>query len=388
MKSMLAVVGIIGWLGQCGPVALPRQIPHYDRAATAGTGAEPDAAIDEPDDVAADGGIPNQAGPCQGPPGLYAAGSCQALAEGVQPYRPNYPLWSDDAEKERFIYLPSGTQIETENPDRWTFPKGTRLYKTFSLSGVRLETRLLEKVADDPGIDSWTLTAYQWNEDQDGVSLADPDGVPDALGTQHDIPSQAQCRGCHTMPGLDVANGFGAVQLNHDGPGITLKQLIAEDLLINPEGEPNVSVETAVIPGDASAKAALGYMHANCGNCHGGPSPRVGLTLWMPVGTLDVASAPALTTGGCACLSRWTGRENPAGEPYEVRIAPGHAAISGIVGRMSVRGMGEQMPPFGTEQVDPDGVFAVSTFIDALDDAGCIPALACADPTPVQAPAE
>jgi predicted neuraminidase len=63
----------------------------------------------------------------------------------VRSYRPKYELWSDGSTKQRFIYLPPNTQIDTTNPDRWAFPQGTRLYKTFSIDGLRLETRVSEK---------------------------------------------------------------------------------------------------------------------------------------------------------------------------------------------------------------------------------------------------
>jgi hypothetical protein len=33
---------------------------------------------------------------------------------------------------------------------------------------------------------------------------------------------------------------------------------------------------------------------------------------------------------------------------------------------MSVRGTRDQMPPLGSEQVDPDGIIAVSNWIDDL----------------------
>jgi len=89
---------------------------------------------------------------CQGPPGLYENGSCSKLASGVRPYEPAYALWSDGAEKERFIYLPPGSKIDTQNPDRWRFQVGTRLYKTFAVDGRRIETRLIEKVADGAGV--------------------------------------------------------------------------------------------------------------------------------------------------------------------------------------------------------------------------------------------
>jgi hypothetical protein len=324
-------------------------------------------------DAGADAGFDASTATCSGPPGLYADDACQLLGSGVQPYRPRYELWNDGATKERFIYLPSGAQIDTSNPDRWSFPLGTRIYKTFALDGVRLETRMLEKTGQAPGIDSWTLISYAWSADQRSVSPADAAGSSNVLGTSHDIPSQAQCRTCHNMPSGDAANGFGAIQLNHDDAGLTLRRLLDENWLVNgtPGAAPNVSLDSARIPGDATAQAALGYLHGNCGHCHGGPSPRANMRLWSTVGVSQLSAAPIFQTAVCQCLQRWTGRQNAAGDPYALRVAPGHAVISGVVGRMSARTAGEQMPPLGTEMVDPSGLAAVRAWIDSLDPSAC-----------------
>lgn len=299
---------------------------------------------------------------CQGPPGLYENGSCSKLADGVRPYEPAYALWSDGAEKERFIYLPSGSKIDTQNPDRWKFPVGTRLYKTFAVDGRRIETRLIEKVADGVGVASWSFGAYAWDAEQRHTTLAPSNGVRDALGTSHDIPSQAECVRCHSLSGdVDVINGFGALQLNHPGAGVTLRSLLREDLLLNTRGsEPNVTLDNSNFSGDKLTEGALGYLHANCGHCHGGTKPPFGLSLWSTVGTSDERETPTFRTAVCQALRRWTP------PPYVLRIAPGSSQTSGIVGRMNARGSNAQMPPLGTEQIDPAGLAAVSNWIDSL----------------------
>ena len=115
--------------------------------------------------------------PCDGPPGLYVEGSCTELAAGVRPFRPRFQLWSDAAEKERFVFIPENGVIDTSDPDRWLFPVGTVFWKTFSRGGVRLETRILTKVAAGEGMDSWTFQTYGWNQTQDDVTLVGVDGL-------------------------------------------------------------------------------------------------------------------------------------------------------------------------------------------------------------------
>ena len=406
MKPILGVAVLLTWFTRCPEVDLPHGHHHGHGHPQAGAGAEqePDAGDDAA--IAIDAGEPAPPVPCDGPPGLYVEHSCDQLATGVRHYEPLYELWSDGATKDRFIFLPEGKQIDVANPDRWTFPLGTRLYKTFSVEGRRIETRVIEKIKDEPGVESWTFLAYRWSDDELSVSAADPAGESNVLGTQHDIPSQTQCKGCHTMTtsvpttitdattgavttaavtkNQDAVNGFGAIQLNHPdaGAGVTLRDLKLRGVFFNSTGGPGVDVDAAHIPGDAKAQAALGYLHANCAQCHGGASPRAGLNMTAKVGMTTLDDAPTVKTGVCACLGRWTGRSNPDGQPYVRRAVSGHSEISGIVGRMSVRGAGEQMPPLGTEVVDDVGLAAVSDWIDSLDPTACDARPACPPPMP------
>lgn len=34
-------------------------------------------------------------------------------------FTPRFPPWSDGSSKQRFIWLPSGDQIDSRNPDEW-----------------------------------------------------------------------------------------------------------------------------------------------------------------------------------------------------------------------------------------------------------------------------
>src|SRR5688572_17338840 len=47
--------------------------------------------------------------------GLFAAAGAQALAQNVSAYTPNYALWSDGADKSRWISMPEGGWIDTSD---------------------------------------------------------------------------------------------------------------------------------------------------------------------------------------------------------------------------------------------------------------------------------
>lgn len=305
--------------------------------------------------------------PCVGPPGLYREGSCSTLAEGVRVYQPRFSLWTDDAVKERFIYLPPGTQIDTSMPNDWVFPVGTRIYKTFSIDGVRLETRMLHKDRLGTGPTAWQMRTYAWNAAQDRARdvTNEPLSVREnVLGTDHDIPSGAQCRECHRAS-LDTSNSFTAIQLNHELDGLNLEQLMREEVLTNA-----IDPAAARIPGTAEEVAALGYLHANCGNCHRqtppdagcvDPACGTGLHLWVEVGLPDVAATAAYRTA--------VGVAGSYPHPSVVgacRVHPGHPELSTVIYRSSERGVSAQMPPLGTEFVHEAGLEILRTWIRGL----------------------
>ncbi|MFT5357528.1 MAG: cytochrome c553 [Polyangiales bacterium] len=345
----------------CGDDDSPSDAGGRSDAATADSsamldGGPEDVPMDVPQDIPPD--VPPDvfdAGPaCEGPPGLYRLPRCTELADGVRAYSPNYWLWSDGADKERFISLPEGGLIDTSDPNNWIYPVGTRVWKTFLVGGLRIETRLLEKYEEGAGFDSWNTQTFAWNEEQDFVEEV-VGGRENALGTDHDIPSRGMCIQCHGQTGRDdFLTSFTAIQLNHEDAGFSLAELNDEGWLSE-----NISIRDAVIPGTPEESEALGYLHANCGNCHGNRGAPSGLSMWVDVGIdlvdetatyITAVGAPSLRVDGDAT----------------VRIVPGDSGQSVAFRRMQSRMVGLQMPPIGTEFVDDDGSLVVQTWIDGL----------------------
>lgn len=318
-------------------------------------GTEADGGVDAPTDASVDDDVGSDVGhPCNGPPGLYVDGSCTELRLGVRRFEPRYPLWSDGATKERFVYLPPGGIIDTSDPDRWVFPVGTTFWKTFIRDGLRIETRINEKVGAGVGPSAWRLRTFAWSADQTSVSEV-TEGVPDALGTGHDIPATSLCVRCHAGATADVGLGFSAIQLNHAGSEVSLAGLVADGVLSSP-----IPTTAAVVPGDATTEAALGYLHANCGNCHGGPNPEPAadpMVLWIDVGARDVSATGPYTTA-VGHRSSWAGAS--------MRVSPGMPDTSAIILRMQTRVATDQMPPIASELPHPEGIGAVRAWIRGL----------------------
>ena len=298
--------------------------------------------------------------------GLYSDFENEVLAPGVREYEPQFELWADGATKRRFVYLPPGAKIDTSDMDFWEYPVGTRLWKEFWRDGVRVETRLLYKIRAGTGRGSWRMIGFAWNAEQT-EAVADIGGRDNALGTDHDIPPLLECLQCHDNA-HDVALGFSAVLLDHDGEGVTLSDLIAQDKLSAPPagtGSPYFPV-----PGDATEQAALGYLHANCGGCH---NPRsevfmsgdalMNLRLFVDE-IATVQDSPAFNTAVCGEMQK------PIAGADQI-IVPGQPEVSAMFLRMNQRRTEDQMPDVGSELVDDTGLASIRAWIESI--AACPP---------------
>jgi hypothetical protein len=283
--------------------------------------------------------------------GLYADIAQGELAAGVVAYTPNFSLWSDGSEKQRWISLPEGRHIDTSNMDEWDFPVGTKVWKQFTLDGVRIETRLLEKRGASET--DWLALSYVWNREETEATAA-PLGVLDARGSTHDVPAAAECIACHGGRRSFVL-GFSAVQLQHPAQAgeFTLDVLVDQERLsLSPEAQP-------VVPGNAAEVAALGYLHANCSHCHNQSRPaHDGARCFDPQDGLDFTLAVDRLgdTAATATYRTAVGGAVEAGRPGDSRLLE----------LVNTRGFFRQMPPLATERVDAEAVANIRTWIEAL----------------------
>jgi hypothetical protein len=306
--------------------------------------------------------------------GLYAAGSVTEITPAAIPFSPQYPLWSDGATKRRWIALPPGTAIDASNPDAWVFPVGTKLWKEFSL-GRRIETRYIERVADG----SWRFATYVWNEQGTEATLAPAGGIAawplrqaSRDGT-YAIPAELDCRACHEGAPAPVL-GFSALQLSPErdplaphaeASSIDLRALVARGLVRNLS--PSVlATPPRIAARTPTERAALGYLHGNCGHCHSVPDDS---SAAVPVGI--VLAQSALRDDPRAGQIRRTlietaSRFRPHGgtEALTRLVVPGRSQASVLPLRMRSRDPRVQMPPLGTALADEQAVALIERWID------------------------
>jgi hypothetical protein len=275
--------------------------------------------------------------------GLYTDIASKQLAPDLREFVPAHPLWSDGAEKRRWLRLPAGARIDSADMDNWLFPIGTVLFKEFALDGKRLETRLITRTGE--GDDDYWMGAFVWRDDESDALFV-PDGQRDVRGTGHDVPEVKNCFTCHNGARGRVL-GFSAVQ-QPDAAGDVLSVV------------PEAPFAT---PGDFHTGAALGYLHGNCAHCHnprGSARPDTDMDLRLSVEDRAPEQTRAyLSTVGVEL-------QNFDDTALTLRVAPGEPAQSALLFRMTERGPKTQMPPLATELTDPDGIDLVRAWIDAL----------------------
>jgi len=304
--------------------------------------------------------------------GLYAASG--AIDPSNHVFVPQYPLWSDGAKKSRWIHLPEGSTIDVTHVDLWRFPAGTKLWKEFAWEGRKIETRMLWKAGEE-----WVFASYLWAEDQRDARLAPEGGLSNVFeiepGKWHSIPSTGDCHACHESSPATVL-GFNALQLSDDRDplaphaeplpsGALTNRSLVESGKLDPPRPELASEPPRIRAASPTARAALGYLSANCGGCHNGSGPlsRIGLSL------LHTEEEPSQTEAALRTAVDVPGRyrlPNVSADSSRV-VAPGAPERSSLLYRVRSRRPASQMPPLGTVIADAEAVQLIERWIEELE---------------------
>ena len=309
--------------------------------------------------------------------GLFASVQDHRMHPALIPYSVNAPLWSDGADKDRWIALPDETRMQFKSKGGWEFSDAAVLVKTFSLElekGVtasrrRIETRLLTRQQGQ-----WHGYTYVWNDEQTDAALVESSGrdvklvirdsaVPGGERVQTwRLPSRAECMVCHSRAANFVL-GLSVLQMNrrHDYGTTSDNQLkVLKQLGVftgdtrpgNPQDHSRL-----VDPYDARADLTMrarSYLHANCSQCHvvaGGGNSQINLAFAASLaGTKLIDTLP---------------QHRSFGVPGTTLVKPGHPNKSILYQRTTRRGKG-QMPPLATSLVDRRGAQLLFDWINSL----------------------
>lgn len=301
---------------------------------------------------------------------------------GLIPYDVNTPLWTDGAEKKRWIAVPNdgvadkaGEKINFDAEDSWFFPKGTVIVKQFDLPVDetnptvlrRVETRFL--VHGDDG--AWFGFTYKWRADGTDADLLYAGDSASISITQAgggtrlqtwDFPSRSDCLACHNGNAGRVL-GLRTHQINRNltypATGRSDNQLRT----LNHLGLFSPALDEAAISGylksvpitDASASLETkvrSYLDSNCSHCHqpGNLAVNMDARFTTPLAQQQLINAPVLYDLGVAGAKV---------------LAPQSISQSILHHRLSVTGL-HQMPPIGRNTVDTAAVNLLVSYINSL----------------------
>jgi uncharacterized repeat protein (TIGR03806 family) len=286
-------------------------------------------------------------------------GSAAAPGSELIPYTLATPLFSDYAEKQRFIYLPRGSKVSVaEGFGRISFPVGAAIIKSFGYldGGGKLgviETRVLLHRKT-----GWTALPYIWNADgsdadlrlgggRQSVNITRVNGVTQRIS--YAVPNKNQCKQCHLanekiepigplLGNMQFANKAdkGRLLANASMPSTVINMLRWDDKSANID------------------QRARSYLYVNCAHCHrpSGSASNSGLYFDESTGTP--------TAYGIGKHPVAAGRGSGGNEFV---IVPGHPEQSILLHRMKSLETGVSMPELGRATVHDEGVSLLEEWI-------------------------
>lgn len=289
--------------------------------------------------------------------GFFDDARAQQPAARVTPYRLNTPLYSDGADKLRFLYLPDGTPMSADGEGLLDIPVGAALIKTFAF-GEGAERRLIETRVLLHRTDGWLALPYLWNEDQTDARLAIAGArvdvtTPQGEAISYRVPNKNQCKDCHGLDGAVVPIGPKARNLSHEWLG----EMVAAGRLDTVPQDADTLPLWEARGGVDLTSAARAYLDVNCAHCHrpGATASNSGLDLRWEQGDpykLGIGKRPVAAGRGAG------------GHLFD--IVPGSPDSSILTYRMASPEPGVAMPELGKATVDEEGLTIVRRWIEEM----------------------
>ena len=293
----------------------------------------------------------------------FFEGSAAKPSTALLPYALRTPLFSDYAEKQRFLYLPPGKSYTVDQMGRLQFPVGSALIKSFGYHDAAgnlniIETRLLLHRAE-----GWVALPYVWNADgkdatlkiggaRKAVEFAKPDGTKMAIS--YAVPNKNQCKQCHSTK--DAVMPVGPVWQNLAFETAKARAYFAK------RGELPSSLPAAEAKWDDAKSGtveerALAYLRVNCGHCHKPTGSASNSGLFYD----DHERNPAALGIGKRPVAAGKGSGN-----FDFVIEPGHPERSILTYRMKSVDPGIAMPELGRASAHDEGVALLGAWIKSM----------------------
>ena len=312
----------------------------------------------------------------------------RANANGGIHYEMITPLFTDYAQKYRFVFVPEGKQAAYNSRNTLDFPVGTIIAKTFTMPHDFLNDGAGEEIIETRLLihrkEGWKALPFIWREDRGDADLALAGGTRAVSwihsdgsnrSTNYVIPDANSCKTCHSTVRSESGSGVNqetvlvpigpkARFLNRDNlyEGESVNQLayMAQQGVLAGLPDDLDSIDTVPDWEDTAAdlqNRAKGYLDANCAHCHspGGFASNSGLFLeyWREVDTsYGICKTPVAAGAGSGGL--------------RFDIVPGNADQSITSYRMDSNQPDVRMPEIGRTLIHDEGVALVREWVNSL----------------------
>ena len=312
----------------------------------------------------------------------------RANSNGGIHYEMITPLFTDYAQKYRFIFVPEGKQAAYNSSNTLDFPVGTIIAKTFTMPRDFLNDGAGEEIIETRLLihrkEGWKALPFIWREDRGDADLALAGGTRAVSwihsdgsnrSTNYVIPDANSCKTCHSTVRSESGSGVNqetvlipigpkARFLNRDNlyEGESVNQLayMAQQGVLAGLPKDLDSIDTVPDWEDTAANLqdrAKGYLDANCAHCHspGGFASNSGLFMeyWREVDTsYGICKTPVAAGAGSGGL--------------RFDIVPGNADQSITSYRMDSNQPDVRMPEIGRTLIHDEGVALVREWVNSL----------------------
>ncbi len=290
-------------------------------------------------------------------------GAANAPSSGLIPYSLATPLFSDYSEKQRFIYLPPGTQVLiADGFGRVTFPVGAAIVKSFGYPDAQGKLKIIETRVLLNRAEGWTALPYVWNADgsdadlrvgglRTNVTATLPDGKTQLIS--YAVPNKNQCKQCHSSLGkiepIGPLLGNMRFQTLADKQRFLGSSVDVKKVQAMPAWD---DVKDATV-----AQRAKSYLYVNCAHCHRPTGSASNSGLFFD----ETAIGP--TAQGIYKHPVAAGRGSGG---FEFVIAPGKPEQSILLYRLESLDPGVAMPELGRASVHKEGADLLRQWIKEM----------------------
>ena len=297
-----------------------------------------------------------------------------------KPYSLRVPLFTDHAEKHRFLFLPPGTQATYAEEGVFEMPVGTIISKTFSFPTKSGKPNLIETRLLIHRKEGWVAVPYIWDADQKAARLdrrgeirpmTIEAGPFAGVKINYQIPGQDRCVMCHGQTQGFTPLGLKARFLNFEWsngaekPKNILADWKAQGVFSNPpiDLEKAPAIKFTGRDAEAIESRAKAYLDMNCSHCHSPHGKALNTALYLEY------TRPFKNQNFGYCKPPVAAGPGTGSNSYAIQ--PSSAKRSILAFRMRSTHLALRMPALGRSVPDQEGISWVEEWINQMPDQDC-----------------